>query len=208
MKPSYFIAAIFSLILFAPIALAQSGGVRGKVKFENGSGAAGVKVSVREGDEHEVASAVTDKKGEFQILGIKPGTYSVVFVKSGYSTGTLKRKVQITTIAVDLGDRLVLKVDPAIFAYVRGSVFDPDGRSVQGAQITLFRIYTDGKTKKIKDTATGESGEFVFRLPPDAANYRVTVKVDRAEPDARDVLVDGAEIYRMVPFNLKPVAKP
>ncbi len=208
MKPSYFIAAVFSLILFTPIALAQSGGVRGKVKLENGSGAAGVKVSVRLGEEDEVASVLTNKKGEFQILGIKPGTYSVVFVKAGYSTGTLKRKVEITNIAVDLGERLVINVDPAIFAYVRGSVFDPAGRSVQGARVELYRIYTDGKTKKIDTKATGESGEYVFRLSPDAANYRVMVKVDRAEPDARDVLVDGAEIYRMVPFNLKPVAKP
>jgi hypothetical protein len=209
MKLWYFIAATFSLILFAPLAFAQSGGVRGKVKFENGSGAGGVKVSVRAGEsaEDEVAAAVTDSKGNFQILGIKPGTYSVVFTKSSYSTGTLKRKIEISTITVDLGDRLVLKQDPAIFAYIRGSVFDPDGRSVQGAHVELYRIFTDGKTKKIKDTDTGESGEFAFRLPPDAANYRVTVKVNRAEPDAKDVLVDGAEIYRLVPFNLRPVVK-
>lgn len=209
MRPKHFIVAVFALILFAAAALAQSGGVRGKVKFENGSGAGGVKVSVRTGESaaDEVAGAITDSKGNFQILGIKPGTYSVVFTKSGYSTGTLKRKVDISIIAVDLGDKLVLKVDPTIFAYVRGSVFDPNGRSVQGARIELYRIYTDGKLKKIKEVYSGEAGDFNFKLPPDAANYRVTVKVDRAEPDAKDVQVDGAEIYRLVPFNLRPVAK-
>jgi hypothetical protein len=207
MKLGYFIAAAFSLILFASVVLAQnSGGVKGKVRLENGDAAPGVKVTLRSGDA-DVASGITDKKGEFRILGIKPGSYSVVFNKPGYSSGILRRPVDVGGSVVELGDRLKLIRDDSLDAYIRGSVFDPDGRSVRGARLELWRIYSDGKSKKLKETASGEAGEFNFRLSPDSAKYRITVKVDRAEPDAREVTVDGAEIYRLVPFTLKPAVK-
>ena len=206
MKFGYFFIALIGLILSGSTALAQDGSIKGKVKLENGGAASAVTVTVRIGEE-DVASAVTDKKGEFVISGLKPGSYSVSFRKSGYNSGILRRKVTVGHGVVELGDRLVLQVDQTLFAYVRGSVFDPVGRSVQGAKVELWRLYTDGKAKRIKETYSGESGEFVFKLPADVTNYRVKVLVERAEPDERDVTVDGAEIYRLVPFNLRPKAK-
>jgi hypothetical protein len=206
MKIKYVIGITFVLLYCALPAFAQEGGIRGKVRLENGRDGTGVKISVRSG-ETEVASATTDKNGEFRVTGLRPGSYSVIFEKSGYNKGTLRKKVDVGSFVVELPDHLILKIDPSIFAYVRGSVFDPDGRSVAGASVELWRTFPDGKTKKVKDTQTGESGEFVFRLSPDAADYLVKVKVDRAEPDAKTVQVDGAEIYRLVPFVLKPAAK-
>ncbi|MEO6392680.1 MAG: carboxypeptidase-like regulatory domain-containing protein [Pyrinomonadaceae bacterium] len=206
MKFGYFFAVIIGLILSGSTALAQDGSIKGKVKLEGGGGASAVTVTVRLGEE-DVASAVTGKNGEFVIGGLKPGSYSVTFRKSGYNSGILRKKVTVNHGIVELGDRLVLQIDPTLFAYVRGSVFDPVGRSVPGAKVELWRLYTDGKAKKVKETVSGESGEFNFKLPADVANYRVKVQVERAEPDERDVTVDGAEIYRLVPFNLKPKAK-
>jgi hypothetical protein len=44
---------------------------------------------------------------------------------------------------------------------------------------------------------TGETGEFVFRLPPEAAKYRVTLKADGTEPASKDVEVESAVVYRI-----------
>ena len=53
---------------------------------------------------------------------------------------------------------------------------------------------------------TGETGEFVFRLSPETAKYRVTVKADGAQPASKDVEVDSAAVYR-VALTLKPQPK-
>jgi hypothetical protein len=67
----------------------------------------------------------------------------------------------------------------------------------------LARILEDGSTKKIDGPVTTETGSFKFRLSPDAAKYRVSVKTDGAEPVTRDVQIDGAAVYR-VALNLPP----
>ncbi len=42
-----------------------------------------------------------------------------------------------------------------------------------------------------------ETGSFVFRLTPNVAKYRVTVKPNRADPVSQDVEIDGAAVYRV-----------
>jgi hypothetical protein len=51
--------------------------------------------------------------------------------------------------------------------------------------------------QKLDSRITGETGEFVFRLPPDPAKYRVTLKADGTEPSSKDVEVENAAIYRV-----------
>lgn len=181
------------------------GGVKGKVRDEREEVVSGVMVVARQG-ERELAHATTNRKGEFVIDGLEPGRYSLTFRKPGLSTGTLE---DVTVRAGKIGslpDHLILKVDEGSIAFLRGSVFTPEGRSVRGARVELSRLEPNGTAKKIDGRLTSESGEFVFRLAPDAARYRLTVKADGAEPATKDVEIDGAAVYR-VALSLEPAQK-
>jgi hypothetical protein len=190
--------AIF-LILMATAALAAqdktTGSIKGRVRVEAGKPSE-VAVIVRQG-EREVTQTTTNGKGEFTVAGLQPGLYSVTFRKPGLSVGTVNN-VEVRAGKVrTLGDRLVLTVDEGSIAFLRGSVFDPGGRSVPGARVELARIEADGSLKKLGDRLTTETGQFVFRLPPDKAKYRVTVKADGAQDAIKDVEVDDAVVYRV-----------
>ncbi|HSQ25303.1 MAG TPA: carboxypeptidase-like regulatory domain-containing protein, partial [Pyrinomonadaceae bacterium] len=69
------------LLLIASIAcFAQdkgTGSIKGKVRVEKGS-PSGVAVTLLQG-EHEVSRSTTDKKGDFMISRVTPGTYSIKF---------------------------------------------------------------------------------------------------------------------------------
>lgn len=195
-----------AVVLVTSNAFAQertTSGVKGKVRVVSGS-ASGVSVEVRNGDK-QVARTTTDGKGSFRIDGLAPGVYSLVFSKHGFSTGTLSN-VEIRAGKIrELNDKLVLTIDEGSLAFLRGSVFDPVGRSVPGVRIELLRVSADGTEKKIDGRLTNESGQFVFRLTPEAAKYRVRAKIDGAEPVSKDVEIDGAAIYRIA-LSLKPAA--
>jgi hypothetical protein len=199
-------AAAF-LILLAVAAPAQdktTGSIKGRVRVEAGK-PSDVAVIVRQG-EREITQSATNSKGEFIVSGLQPGVYSVTFRKPGLSVGTIN-DVEVRAGKVrTLGDRLILTVDEGSIAFLRGSVFDPAGRSVPGAKVELARVESDGSLKKLSDRVTTETGQFVFRLPPDKAQYRVTVKADGAQTATKDVEIDDAVVYR-VAVTLEPAAK-
>ena len=200
-----FLCAFFFLLI-TPIALAQDGatsGVKGKVKVVSGS-ASGISVIVRRG-ETEVARTTTEGKGSFRINGLSAGIYTLIFQKRGFSTGTLTNVELRAGKVKELGDRLVLTIDEGSLAFLRGSVFDPVGRSVIGARVDLIRVNADGTEKRIDGRLTNESGQFVFRLTPEAAKYRVRAKIDGAESVSKDVEIDGPAVYRIA-LSLKPAS--
>lgn len=193
-----------SLLLLVASAFAQdrnTGGIKGKVKVETGT-AGGVAVVVRQA-EREVAHGVTDRKGEFLIVGLAPGRYGVTLRKPGLSVGTIEDIDVKAGKARSLGDRLVLSIDEGSIAFIRGSVFNQEDRSVPNVRIELAKIEADGTTKKIDGRITNEIGSFVFRLTPDVAKYRITAKPNRGEPVSKDVEVDGAAVYRIA-LSIKP----
>lgn len=202
----YIVVVLFALFL-ASTAFAQdrsATGIKGKVRVVSGS-AANIAVVVRQG-EREIARTTSDSKGSFRINGLAPGVYTLIFTKTGFSTGTLS-DVEIKQGKIrELGDKLVLTIDEGTIAFLRGSVFDLGGHSVRGARIELSRINADGTEKKIDGRLTNESGQFVFRLMPEAAKYRVRAKMDGAEPVSKDVEIDGAAVYRIA-LSLKPAEK-
>ncbi len=177
------------------------GSIKGKIRVETGT-PSGVTVVVRRGDT-EVTRAETQKNGEFVVSRLTPGKYGLTFRKPGLSIGTIEDVEVKAGKTRSLGDRLVLTIDEGSIAFLSGAVFSPDGRSVAGAKVELFRLLEDGSTKKIDSRLTSETGSFRFRLSPDAAKYRVSVKADGAEPVSKDVEVDGAAVYR-VALNLAP----
>src|SRR5687767_2203359 len=195
---------VLAIVLFAAgIAVGQDkslGAIKGKVRVETGT-PGGVTVLVRRG-EVEVTRATTDKNGDFVVSRLTPGKYGLTFRKPGLSIGSMEDIEVKAGKTRSLGDRLILTIDEGSIAFLSGAVFNADGRSVPNAKVELARILDDGSTKKIDGRLTTETGSFKFRLSPDAAKYRVSVKTD-GEAVTKDVDVDGAAVYR-VALNLPP----
>jgi hypothetical protein len=179
----------------------STGAIKGKVRVEVGT-PAGVTVIIREGD-RELRQVSTDKNGEFLVSRLTPGRYGLTFRKPGLSIGTIEDVEVKPGKTRSLGDRLVLTIDEGSIAFIRGSVFSNDGRSVANARVELAKVLEDGSAKKIDGRLTNETGSFVFRLAPDVAKYRVSVKSGGAEPISKDVEIDGAAVYR-VALSLPP----
>jgi len=197
-----FVLAI--ILLMAGISAAQDkslGTLKGKVRVETGT-PGGVTVVVRRG-ETEVTRATTDKNGDFVVSKLTPGKYGLTFRKPGLSIGTMEDIEIKAGKTRSLGDRLILTIDEGSIAFVSGSVFNADGRSVPNAKIELLRVLEDGTTKKIDGRVTTETGSFKFRLSPEPGKYRLSVKRDGAEPVTKDVEVDGAAVYRIA-LSLPP----
>jgi hypothetical protein len=198
---------VLVIILFtAGVAVGQDktlGAIKGKVRVETGT-PGGVTVVVRRG-QTEVTRSQTEKNGDFVVSRLTPGVYGLTFRKSGLSVGTIEDVEVKAGKTRSLGDRLVLTIDEGAIAFLSGSVFDADGRSVPNIKVELFRILEDGSTKKIDSRVTTETGSFKFRLAPDAAKFRVSVKRDGAEPVTKDVEIDGAAVYR-VALSMPPKA--
>ena len=203
------IKTTFSMLLllaFTGVGLAQDktmATIKGKVRVEQGS-PSGVAVILLQGDT-EVMRAATDKRGDFVVAHIAPGVYSVTFRKPGLAVGSIPNLDLKAGQTRSLHD-LVLGVDDGSIAFLRGSVFTESGRSVAGVRVELARIVSENSVQRIDARVTGETGEFVFRLSPETAKYRVTVKADGAQPASKDVEVDSAAVYR-VALTLKPQPK-
>jgi len=198
------LAVGLSLLLAVVAVNAQdksTGAIKGKVRVEIGT-RSGVTVIIREG-EREIRKATTDKNGEFLVSGLTPGRYGLTFRKPGLSIGTIEDIEVKAGKTRSLGDRLVLTIDEGSIAFIRGSVFSNEGRSVPNARVELAKVSDDGTAKKIDGRLTNETGTFVFRLSPDVAKYRVSVKADGTEPISKDVEIDGAAVYR-VALSLPP----
>jgi len=199
-------SATLVLLLVAVASMAQDKGtatVKGKVKVEQGS-PSGVSVILLQ-DDREITRVATDKRGEFTLAHISPGLYTVTFRKPGLAVGS------IPNLDLKGGQKrvlhdLVLGIDEGSIAFLRGSVFTESGRSVPGVRIELARVVAENTLQKIDARVTGETGEFVFRLSPETAKYRVTVKADGLQPVSKDVEVDSAAVYR-VALTVKPVPK-
>ena len=197
--------ALVLALLVGATALGQDkdkslGTIKGKVRVETGT-AGGVSVVVRRG-EKEVTRTETQKNGDFVVSRLTPGIYGLTFRKPGLSIGTIEDVEVKAGKTRSLGDRLVLTIDEGSIAFLAGSVFSADGRSVPNAKVELSRILEDGTVKKIDGRVTTETGSFRFRLAPDQAKYRVSVKTD-GDPVSAEVEVDGAAVYR-VALNLPP----
>ena len=178
----------------------STGGIKGKVRVETGT-PSGVSVIVRQG-EREVARGATDKNGEFVVSRLVPGRYGVTFRKPGLSVGTIE-DIEVKAGKTRALNNLVLGIDEGSIAFIKGSVFNQDDRSVPNVRIELAKIESDGSVRKIDGRVTNEIGSFSFRLTPEVARYRVTAKPNGGDPVSKDIEIDGAAVYR-VALSLKP----
>jgi hypothetical protein len=194
------IAALLAVILLtAGAAMAQdksTGAIKGKVRVKGQGPTAGVTISVRQND-REVAHTVSDNNGEFLVKGLAPGIYNLTLRRTGLSLGTLDSVEVKAGKTKSLSDRLILTTNEAADARLWSSVFNEGGFSMRGVRLELARLGADGTPKKIDGRMTNESGQAVFRLSPDKATYRITVKLEGAADQTKDVEIDGAMVYRV-----------
>jgi hypothetical protein len=186
------------LLVLSVACLAQdktTGKIKGKVRVEKGS-PEGVAVVLSQGDK-EVARTTSDKHGDFVLSRVVPGTYSLKFRKPGLSVGSIDDVTVKAGQTRPLGDRLFLTIDEGSLTFIRGSVFTEGGRSVPGVRVDLVKVVGENSVQKLDSRVTGETGEFVFRLPPAEAKYRLSLKADGAEESSKDVMVEGAAVYRV-----------
>ena len=203
-------AALVALALVAPAAAQKkkqkqeptTGSIVGRVKVAPGATPGGVAVTVRRGDD-EVARRETNSKGEFEFQGLEPGIYGLTLRKAGLEVGRMEDVQVRAGKTVSLKDKLYLPIDDGSIAHIRGSVFDANGRSVNGATVELARVEADGSSKKLDSRVSNATGSFAFRLMPERGRYRLTAKADGAEPATEEVNIDGAAIYR-VALSLHP----
>ena len=197
-----------AILLTAGAAHAQdrsTGSIKGKIRVKGEGPTANVTVTVRQG-EREVAHAVTDSKGEFLIKGLAPGFYGLTFRKTGLSVGSLENIEVKAGKTKGLSDRLILTTNEASIARLWSSVFNDGVFSVPNARVELARLEAVGTSKKIEGRVTNETGQAIFRLSPDKATYRITVKAEGAEAQTKDVEIDGAMVYRIA-FTIQRTPK-
>ncbi|MCU1289703.1 MAG: Cna protein B-type domain protein [Acidobacteria bacterium] len=193
MKKHILFIAIF--VISSISVFAQTGGLKGKIRTAKGDSISGVTVTARQKDK-DVKTVKSDGKGNFTIEGLESGLYNLVFDGKGYSASILYNVEVKKNKMRDLPDRLILAVDQGTLVQVRGSVFNQDGRSVTGAEVTLEKINSDGSTRKIGGVYTNVSGEFTFRQPEGGAKLRLTAKLKDAST-SKEIEVDSAGIYRL-----------
>lgn len=181
-----------------------TGVIKGRVRVGGEGGAGNISITVQQG-EREVAHATTNAKGDFEVKALDPGVYGLTLRKPGLQVGRIEDLKVIAGKAVDLKGRLYLAVDEGTLAFLKGSVFSKEGRSLPGARIEVVLLHPDGSEKKINSAVTNSLGAFAFRLPPANARYRVTAKADGMQA-SKDVEIDGAAIFR-VALELAPAAK-
>ncbi|MGI8468998.1 MAG: carboxypeptidase regulatory-like domain-containing protein [Pyrinomonadaceae bacterium] len=205
---SYLLKSALLIFVFSAVAVFaqdETGGVKGKVRQMNGRAISETTITARQ-DGKDIKSTRSDDKGNFELRGLASGVYNFVFEKTGFATG-IKYNVEIKSKKTrDLGDNLRLSVDAGTLVIIRGVVYDANGRSVPGASIEIEKKQADGSYRKISQTTSSDGfddapnaltrGEFGFRFPSGAADFRVTASF-KGVSASQEVSVTNAAVYRL-----------
>jgi len=190
-----FPAVAAALLMLAAGAIAQTGGVKGKVKNRNGDGIAGASVTIRK-DGKDLKTGRADAKGNFEITGVRTGMYNVVFDADGYTAGALFDVEIKDGHTRDLGDNLILYVDLGTQIIIRGHVFSRDGFVIPGAKVDMYVRKGDSAFKKVVSSHSNSDGEFGFRHDQKGVNtVRIVVKYNGVT-GTKDIPIDIAAVYR------------
>ncbi len=186
------IALAICFVVVPASVFAQSGGVKGKVRNQRGQGIANTTVTARQ-DGKDVRSVRSDNKGDFVLLGLRPGTYNIAFDAPGYSTG-VKFGVRVEGKTISLGDRLILAVDPGTQVIIRGSIFFREGTSIPGAKVELYDV-SSASPRRLGTAYTNVSGDFTFRQPEGASKFKIVASYKGINGE-KEIVIEGAAVYR------------
>jgi len=182
------------LALTSVSVFAQSGGVKGKVRANNGSGIANATITARQFGK-DIKTVRSDSKGVFQLTGLETGVYSLFFDADGFQSGLLQGVEVKGGNVRDLGDRLILRPDQGNLVIVNGSIFYKEGTSLGGAKVEVELVNADGSTKRLTTLYTTIQGEIIYKRPEGAAKLRFKAKFKGAE-GVKEVEVNTAAVYR------------
>jgi hypothetical protein len=100
------------------------------------------------------------------------------------------------------------KQKSASYALVAGTVFRDTGYSLAGAELDLVpagQAQSGRKTKAMKAVSDAR-GEFAFRVPPFASEYKLMVRAAGYENQEKPVTIGGEERVDVF-FRLEPASK-
>ncbi len=141
------------LLLGTTIGRAQSGGatgtIVGTVVDSTGAVIAGAQVSITEADTNVTKQTATSSSGSYTVASLKPGTYRVSVVASGFSTTT----VQKVELAVGSEQRVDLKLTP--------------GSAQETVSVTAEAVGLDTENAAIGQVVTGNE---IVDLPLNGRN--------------------------------------
>lgn len=181
------------------------GGIAGRVRDSEGGPAAGVRVTVESRAAFTFArfdprAAVTDDSGNYELLELDPGTYTVRFGSQGFGPGA-RNSTQAQSYGRAVIDEVEVKrssVTTGVDIEVQGAgritglVQDLNGSPVSGA--TIFVRDKSGRSiDTLSTTRTGASGRFTYdRISP--GTYSVSARTgDAAAPEVTGVTVKESE---------------
>src|SRR5262245_6206489 len=128
------LAFIILLLSLSLTAMAQNGGVKGKIRSQrNERGLSGVEV-VAERDGEAVKSTTSDSNGDFTITGLADGSYQLKFTKEGFSSGSFRLDIKNGSFRDLSKNTLLMYVDRGTMITIQGGVFDQNGFSLPGAK--------------------------------------------------------------------------
>ena len=198
------IILVFVIITFASafsVMGQNTGSVKGKVRTQSGDAIPEVEIIARQ-DGKNLKSSISNKKGEFRISGLTPGTYNLLFEKDGFSSGVLYNVLVKQKKVNNLKDRLIMTIDEGTLVIINGSVFNQYGRSIYGAKVTIEELDSENSAKNKEKIYSSRSGQFTFRFPEGKKTFRVTASA-KGVSASQEIEVEEASVYRMaITLNL------
>jgi len=197
------IAMICAFALTAAAAEGKKGTISGRVVNDDGKPISGARVTVSAEADVE---ATTDADGRFRVE-VDPGEYRVQVDAEGYATTAVSGKVRVDAgREAKIGRKIEMESSDQ-GSVVRGSVFDPAGRSIPDARVVLERIPgDDGKPVAAlkRDARSDSMGFFTFRVPPGEGRYRLTSTHEKFATATVTVDVFGNELVNAPPLKMSP----
>ena len=172
------IITVLALLLVGNLFAQVAGRINGTVKDEKtGEPLPGANVVIQ----GTKLGAATDAKGEYNIVNVPPGTYTLEAKMVGYKTAITKNvavKVNLTThldflleaTSLDLGEPVVV-AERALIASegrsqfeLKGIVIDAEtGKGIEGARVIISVLGDRLRGGETKGAETDKKGEFIIR---------------------------------------------
>jgi hypothetical protein len=221
MKGSFRLPASLLILLLGslPTMAQQTGSLKGKIADEKGKPIAGAEVRVMSSRDRSIKEIKTDELGNYSVE-LEADEYSVSFDAEGYQGGTLQALQQVEA-GKETRVKTIVLIRAKHSSLIRGSVFDPAGGTIAGAQVKLEQVIADehkdehgnepkkgGKHPKAitRDYVTNYRGEFAFRLPSARSTYRVTAVLAGYKSETKVVEVNENETVPLA-LTLEPLKK-
>src|SRR5215472_15303778 len=173
-----FLLACVGLLLLAPSAQAQTGGITGKVTDSGGGALKGAEVTVDPGG----IGAVTDAQGQFIVTGLAPGAYTVKIHYVGFNTVNNTVNVSAGQIASSNAKLAVASVSEEVLVTAERPSAEAEEVNIERNADNVLQVLT---SDVIRSLPNANMADALGRLP--------SVTIERDEGEGKYVQVRGTE---------------